>query len=112
MIERGLVIGCNADHEHVRAMDWGLSVDAEVLVTARVMDLDPGQHFLVPTQRDEFLTLVDVDHGWLPVFHEYLVFVIDYQGCLADCSVTDQHKFDFFGVCWDDCFIRTLFGWW
>ena len=90
-------IDSDADNEHVSMRVLHLSVLAQVLIAARIMDLDVDLLFL-----DVLDASIDVEHGGLVLLREVVLQIVANQAGLTNGRIANQYDFDGFGpVCRD-----------
>ena len=92
-IEWVLVVGGDADHEDISAYVLGLTIDAEVLISTGIMDLDLHLLFL-----DILDASVDVEDCRLVVLRERIVEIVTDQARFTNRGVADEHYFDFLNI--------------
>lgn len=89
VIQRVTAVYRDADHEYICFLELNLAIRAQVVISARIVDLELNLLLLDVLGASE-----DIEHGRLVIVCENVLEVVFNEAGLADGGVADEHNFD------------------
>ena len=105
IVKGSRLVSGDADPEKISALVNNLAVDAKIVITAGIVDLDL-YHLLLHS----LSTLVDIEYSRLVIFVEFVFQIVSDQARLSDSCIAHQDNLKLFGS--GVCLFLFLFSSW